>query len=117
MTRYTVVNFSNRHYADHRYLVSLGAYGWTRLLIWADSWDDAVDEAIDWCAKNAPGLLCDDAVNEEYKRAREEGLSEEDAQERATVDTICAGNYGNYIASWEINIHEDPSLADLRSIP
>ena len=64
----TAVNSSDRDWTKHRYLIGFGAYGWTVLMVWADSLDDAMDECADWCDIHAPGLLCDDEVKEEYNR-------------------------------------------------
>jgi hypothetical protein len=66
---------------------------------------------------HAPGLLADEQVNEEYARLIAEGMSEEDAQEEATIDTTCAGNCGNYLNSWEWGIvAEDPTRAQILEI-
>ena len=108
------VNGHDRRWTRHRYILSFGAYGSTRLMVWANHLEDALDEAIDWIADNAPGLLCDDEVSEEYERAIKEGLSEEEAHERATEDTTCGGNAGHYILSYEWSIvAEDPTRADI----
>ena len=88
------------------YVVALGTYGWTQLRIWADSEDDAIEEAASWCADNAPGLLCDKAVQEEYDRAIAEGKSEEEAQEEALIDVISCDR-GHYLPWWEVNFWEE----------
>jgi|SRR5579885_1392820 len=112
-----VINFSDRHWTRHRYVLCFGAYGWTKCLVWANSLDDALDECVDWIADNAPGLLCDDQVNEEYHRAIAEGKSEEEAQEEATIDTTCAGNNGHYLLSWEWGIcAEDPTTKEIHDL-
>lgn len=108
-----IVNPSDHDWCRKRYLFAFGAYGWTRCLVWANSLDDALDEAVDWLVDNAPGLLCDDAVADEYRLARAEGLDEDAARERATLDTTCAGNAGNYLNSWEWSVLENPSRKDL----
>lgn len=109
-----LVNPSDKTWTKHRFIFWFGAYGWTRLMVWANSLDDALDEAVDWIADNAPGLLADDAVTEEYNRCIGEGMSEEEAQEEATVDTTCAGNCGHYLNSWEWGIlAEDPTRAEV----
>jgi hypothetical protein len=74
--------------------------------------EDALDECVDWIADNAPGLLADEAVNKEYARLVAEGMPEDRAHEEATADTTCAGNYGNYLNSWEwCIVVEDPTRA------
>ena len=93
-------------YRERRFLVTLGAYGDTLLIVWARCDQDALDEAIDWCVDNEPGLLCDEAVADEYREAIAEGLDEDDARERAEVDTICGGNCGNYLRAWEVGISD-----------
>jgi hypothetical protein len=114
---FVVVNPTDRYWTKHRYLLHFGAYGWTRLLVWANSLDDALDECVDWIADNEPGLLCDDSVNEEYDRAIADGLDEEAAHDSATVDTTCAGNNGHYLASWEWGImFEDPTRQQLKAL-
>ena len=51
------------------------------------------------------------------KEARAEGLSEEDAQQQAEVDTVCASSDGiHYVHSWEMSILEDPSREYLLSL-
>jgi hypothetical protein len=111
-----IVNPSDKSVYSRRYVVSLGAYGWTRLLIWSSDVGSAIDEAIDWAAENAPGLLCDDAVNEVYAEAIANGKSEEEAQEEAQVDTVCGGNYGNYLNSWEVSVTENPDREYLKRL-
>ena len=112
-----IVNPGDRDWTKHRYVLQFGAYGWTVLLVWANSLDDALDESIDWIVDHAPGLLCDDEVQEEYERLIAEGKSEEEAQEEAEVDTTCGGNAGNRINSWDWAIvAEDPSRDVLLTI-
>ena len=120
-------------YPKSRFLLAFGAYGWTKLLVWADHLEDALDEAIDWIADNEPGLLCNDQVAEDYREAlarlteenaalpEEERRSEEDleseAYDESTEDTTCGGNSGDYILSYEWCIMaEDPSREDLLQV-
>lgn len=104
-----IVNPTDRSWVRNRYLFSFGAYGDAKCLVWANSLDDALDEAIDWLVEHAPGILCDEEVHKEYERAIAEGLDKDAAQEHATVDTTCGGNAGNYINSWEWSVVENPS--------
>lgn len=109
-----IVNANDRDWTKHRYVLGFGAYSCTRLMVWANSLDDALDECIDWIVDHAPGLLADDAVADEYKRLIAEGASEDDAHEAAIVDTTCGGNCGNYILSQEwFILAEDPSRTDV----
>lgn len=111
------INANDRSWTHHRYILWFGAYGTTRLMVWANSLDDALNECIDWIVDNAPGLLCDEQVEEEYKAALAEGLSEEEAMERAELDTTCGGNCGNHILSYEWGIvAEDPTRAEILAL-
>jgi len=114
----TLVNPIARAFVDNkRYVLWFGAYGETRLMVWARSLESALDECVDWIADNAPGLLADDGVHEQYKRLVAEGVDEEKAQEEATVDTTCAGNNGHYLNSWEWGIvAENPTRAQVLEI-
>lgn len=113
----TIVNATDRSWTRHRYILWFGAYGTTRLMIYANSLNDALDEGIDWIAKHEPGLLADNQVHEEYNRLIAKGKSEEEAQEEASVDTICGGNAGNYLHSWEWGIvAEDPTRAEIKAL-
>jgi hypothetical protein len=128
MEKIIAVNSSDQDWTDHRYILGFGAYGWTRLMVWANSLQDALDESIDWIADHAPGLLCDDQVHEEFRRLRgqepdENGqlslpfLSEEEAMQEAEQDTTCGGNYGHYILSHEwCVIAEDPTREEILSL-
>lgn len=109
-----LVNPNDKSWTKHRYVLSFGTYGWTKLMAWANSLEDALDECVDWIVDNAPGLLCDDVVREEYERAIAEGKSEEEAIAEAEVDVTRAGNAGNCINSdeWHI-VFEDPTRQEL----
>lgn len=85
------------------YLFAFGAYGWTRLLVIATSEDEAIDAAFDWAAEHAPGLFCDDAVAEEFNSLVAQGCEEDEAWERACVDTLSAGNEGKLMLAWEVS--------------
>lgn len=112
-----LVNPRNRHFTRGRYVFAFDAYGSTVLCVWENTLEDALDEAIDWIADNAPGLLADEAVAEEYNRAIEEGLSEDEAREQAETDTTCGGNAGHYVNSWEWSIvAENPTRTEIIEI-
>lgn len=111
------VNATDADWTRNRYLLAFGAYGWTLLLVWANSLDDALDECVDWIAEKKPGLLCNEQVKGAFEAAKAEGLSDEKAHEQATCDMTSAGNYSDYIASWEWGIvAENPSRADILEI-
>lgn len=110
---FTAVNATDAHFTRRRYLFAFGAYGATRLLVWSNSLDDALDIATDYLATHAPGLLADDAVADEYQRAMAEGLDEQRAMAFAEVDTTACGD-GHYLHSWEWTVVAvDPSRAFL----
>ncbi len=112
-----LVNPVDQSWTNHRYILWFGAYGTRRLMVWANGLDSALDKCVDWLVENAPGLLRDEAVEENYKEALADGKSEEEAQEYAEQDMTCAGNFGNYIASWEWGIvAEDPTREDMKAI-
>lgn len=64
MQKLTIINRPSFK-SQNRYILAFGSYGHTVLMAFADNLEDAVDECIDWCAENAPGLLCTDYVNED----------------------------------------------------
>lgn len=108
------INASDKSWTRHRYVLCFGAYGWTRHMVWANSLDDALDECVDWIADHQPGLLMDDEVAVSYREAIAEGKGQSEAWEEATVDMVCAGNAGHYIASWEwAVVAEDPTREEI----
>jgi hypothetical protein len=115
--RIVLVNADDHYLWKHTYVLAFGAYGDTILMAYANSLDNALDECIDWLAERAPGHIIDAQVEEAYHQARNEGLSEEEAQERAEEDTTVGGNYGQHIisAEWSI-VAEDPTEEQLAEI-
>lgn len=114
---YIIVNPTDRAWTKHRYILRFGAYGDHVLMVYANGLGDALDECVDFLADRWPGLLADEAVQEDYEAAIAEGLDEEQAYELSTEDTTCAGNNGHYLASWEWGIvAEDPSREDVKAI-
>jgi hypothetical protein len=114
MTTIVPVNGSDRDWTKYRFVLWFGACAPTHLMVWGNGLDDALDEAVDWIAEHAPGLLADEAVQDEYKRLVAEGKSEEEAQTEATVDTTPAGNACHYLHSWEWGItFENPTRAQI----
>ena len=109
-----LANPSDSNWARERYVLWFGACAPTYVMAWGHL-EDALEAAADWLEEHAPGQFCDDAVREEYELARAEGLSEDEAQERAEQDTmsVCSGNH--YLTSWEWGIAlENPSRATLK---
>ncbi len=108
MDKIIAVNGNDRSFTRNRYILAFGAYGWTRLMVWANNCNDAFDEAVDWIADNAPGLLADEQVQEAFRDLKEEGgqmllpfESDEMLWQEATQDTCVGGNEGHYIVSHE----------------
>ncbi len=113
--RHTIhnVNPGERSWTDNNFIFGFGAYGDTYVRAWGKHLEDALDEAIGWIAEHKKGLLANDAVADEYKRAIAEGKSEEEAIEEAEVDTTMDGS-GNYVNSWEWTIiAENPTHAEV----
>ena len=112
-----IVNPSQKEWTSERFILNFGAYGWVRLMVWADNLQDALDECIDWIREYEPSMLCDDEVNEAYQEAINDGKTEEEAIEIAEQDTITGGNFGNRILSYEWGIiAENPSREQIKSI-
>ena len=109
-----ILNPSDKDWTRHRYILWFGACAPTKMLVWANSLEDALDECVDYMEERLPGLLADEMVEEEYQRGLEAGLDEEAAREAAETDTTSAGNHGRYLLSWEWGIHaEDPTRAEV----
>jgi hypothetical protein len=111
-----IVNGTDRDWTRGRYVLWFGEISPHYLMVWANGLDSALDKAVDWVADNAPGLLADESVAEEYQAAIAEGLEPEAAFEKASVDTTCAGNNGHYLLSWHWGIlFENPSRVEIKS--
>jgi hypothetical protein len=82
----------------------LGAY--------ANSIDSALDEAADYLAVHAPGLLANEQYQEAYEEAHAKAIAAghwedeaiEIAHDEASVGMTCAGNHGEWLLSWEWGI-------------
>ena len=96
-----------------RFLIQLGAYGHTRLLIGAYHEDEALELAAEWCEEHAPGHLYNEEVEEAYREGIAEGLSEEEAQTRAEIDMI-PRDCGRYLSAADVYIIMNPTAADVR---
>lgn len=108
------VNPGERDWTDQRFVLWFGEISPVQLLIWGKSLEDCLDEGFDWVEENAPGLLCDAEVAEEYHRLIAEGMSDEKAMEESEVDTTSGGNHGVRINSdhWGISL-DNPSRGEL----
>ena len=94
-----LVNPDERVFTPNNFI--MGFVSGINLRVWATCLDDALDTCVDWIVSNAPGLLADDEVTDEYNRLVALGNGEDEAMQQATQDTTCAGNAGNYLHSWE----------------
>ena len=112
-----IANGDDRPWTKSRFVLQLGAYGDTILMVWADHLSDAIDEMIDWAVEHEPDMLCDGAVADTYCNAIAAGCSRDVAYDISLEDVTTGGNCGNCIMSheWHI-IAEDPSRADVLRI-
>lgn len=109
------------------YLFTFGAYRCTRLLVWARSVEDGLEDAAAWLADHAKGhLVHDDYLTELHNEARaelaEEGLEddelEERAHEQATVDlTYTESGYLTSYEWWVDGPLNRRQLRDLLNLP
>lgn len=95
-----------------------GAYGWTKVRVWADSLDDAFEIAVEWLDDNAPGHLIDLTQDDYNEAAKDLGLDpaseDEDIQneirETAEADLTHIGhttlNHGQFLTSYEWTVDE-----------
>ena len=111
------VNGSDQQWSRHSYVLWFGCpMAPTKLLVYADSLDSALEECGYWLEDNAPGVFCNDMVSEEYQNAIDAGKSEEEADELATIDVTILDR-GNYILSYEWGmVAEDPTREELAQI-
>ena len=126
-----IVNASDRDWSRHSYLLSFGAYGWTRLLVWENSLDDAFETAAEWLVEHAPGHVVvmgsrdyDDLMREACEESGLEwpippgALIDDDAlaerywqaEDAAMVDSY--RTEAGWIHEWSVAL-EDPTRADL----
>lgn len=114
-TKMVAVNGGDRDWTRGRYILGFGEY--LRLMVWGNSFKDALDEAVDWIADNKPGLLHDNEVAEAYAWAVEQGKSEEEAAQEAEIGMTVAGNACHYLLSseWTI-VAENPTRAEVKAL-
>lgn len=127
--KFWLVNPSESSWQNHRFILSFGAYGSTLLMVWARSLDDALQECGDWIEEHAPGLFCDDSVQEAYEEALEEACKAcgcdtaepcDDCRESAwgasETDVTHLDN-GHYLPSWEWGIYaENPTRKEVLAL-
>lgn len=94
-----------------------GAYGSTHVYVWAEHFEDAFEELVEWLDDNAPGLLTDVDESDYRAAARELGIEWQEhwpdwedrdfeaVAEQAEADLTTIGHttlkHGQFIASWE----------------
>lgn len=66
-----LVNPENRSYTENRFVLAFGGYGWTRLMVWERSLDDALETAAEWLAEHAPGHVMECGSDEHTALVRE----------------------------------------------
>ncbi len=95
-------------------LVEIGAVGTFRFISFARSFEDALENAADYLLEAGQvGYFATESVNEEYNDLIQSGMSEEEAYEQATVDTLPALSGNHYLNSWEVfvtTIYDDSVL-------
>lgn len=124
----TMINPTMRRFHDHAFVLCFGAYGWTRLHVYADSLEDALEECASWLADHAPGLITKQN-SDEYNDLMREACEESnlvwpppkdcddyepywEAEESAMTDHT--RTEAGWIPSWEWGIAlEDPTVPEL----
>lgn len=112
-----IVNPDEVAWKDTLFKMWAGAYGEAVGYVWADHFEDAFEEFVEWLDDNAPGHLVSLDEDDLKEAARDLGLKwrgewpdweDEDFQrvvEHAEVDLTVIGHttleHGQYIASWE----------------
>jgi hypothetical protein len=129
MSQLVLVNPSDKSWTRHRYVLSFGAVGTTHLLVWGNGLDDALEEAAEYLADNAPGHimrhdsdelgeLLNEAMGELYPQYDSfEALTSElqwACEEKATADLT--HTEAGYLTSYEWFVTlEDPTRAELKA--
>lgn len=116
----TVVNPADHAFYGHSYVFAFGVGTLAQpriLMAWGDNDGDALDECADWIADNAPGLMADDYVADQYDDYIADGRSEEAARDLAERDTFTAGNAGHHFMSDSVvTLATDPDRDQLFEI-
>lgn len=109
------------------FLMWFGAYGDTKILVWADSFEDAFEEAVDYLDDPSTCGIFTFLTEADFKQAREELIdegnadpSDDDVFEHVTVDmtiightTIRCGEGMAVIPSWEWGGDDVPRSSEL----
>jgi hypothetical protein len=122
-----LANPSDRSWTRHRYVLWFGACGPTRVMVWANSLDDAIEIAAEWLADHAPGNLIP-IWGEEHKGLIAEACSDrgvdfatfdgldDDAKSAITTDAEAdlSMTESGFLTAYEWGIDmEDPTRAQL----
>jgi len=87
------------------WVFQFGAVGTTRVIVWGHQLADALEFAAEYLKDQGwVGYFDDEQIEEAYKEAKEEGLSDYEAQEQATTDMTYTES--GYIPSWEWHVSE-----------
>lgn len=118
-----VANPNDKAFYSHSFVLWFGAYGWTRVLVYASDLESALEEAAGYLADNYPGLIMkhdSEELKDLYKEACEElgapypptEENWEKVDEKALIDLTYTES--GCIPSWEWGISaEDPTKEDL----
>lgn len=120
---YHIANPAEAWHVKRLFAFQFGAIGTTRVLVWARSMDDALEEAGEYLSEEYPGhLMAHDSaeLREQYEMAAEEldldldDLDEDDESklhEEATTDlTYTEAGYLNSSEWWVDDVHNDECL-------
>ena len=61
-----MANPTDRSWTRHRYILWFGACGATRVMVWANDLESAMEEAAEWLKEHAPGHITEE-WGEEHK--------------------------------------------------
>lgn len=127
--RVVMINPTERTYHDHAFVLWFGAYGWTRLHVYARNLEDALEECAAWLADHAPGHIIK-MGSDEYQDLMKEACEELnlawpipkdcddyepywEAEESAMSD-LTRTEDGWISEEWGIAL-EDPTIAELHA--
>jgi len=114
------------------YLFTFGAYGWTKVYVWADHDENAFEIAVEWIDDNAPGHLTD-VTEDDLKRSAEDLGVEwqpswpdwddaafahvvQNAEADLTQVAHTTLKHGQYLHSWEWTFDEVTDPAEYERI-
>lgn len=89
------------------FALQFGAYGWTKLLVWARSAETSLEEASGWLAEHAPGIFVDQeelaSLEKEYREEHPD-VDDDEVMNEAYADLTYTED--GYIASYEWTLDE-----------